>query len=209
MMDSKNKANQKTNREIFWAGLFKQNPVFVIMLGMCSTLAITVSLENSLGMGISTLFVLVISNILISSLRKWIPDKVRMPVFVVIIATSVTVVSMMMEAYAPSLFSRLGIYVPLIVVNCIIMARAEAFAYKNSVGKSLIDGTAMGLGFLAALSLIGILREILGTSKLTLLGHTLLKTPMPVMNMMILPPGAYLVLGLLLALFRKLEKKGA
>jgi electron transport complex protein RnfE len=206
-----NATDKTTRREIFWLGVFRQNPTFVIMLGLCSTLAVTVSLENSLGMGLATLFVLVTSNLLISSLRNLIPDKVRMPIFVVVIASSVTIISMFMEAHTPSLFQRLGIYVPLIVVNCIIMGRAEAFAYKNSVIDSIVDGAAMGLGFTLALSLIGIIRQLLGTGKFTFLGHTIFNTHTPVINMMILPPGAYLVMGLLLAIFKKVgsRKRGA
>jgi electron transport complex protein RnfE len=195
-------ATNNPSSELFLKGMFKQNPVFVIMLGMCSTLAITTSLENALGMGLATLFVLVASNTLIASIRHITPEKVRMPVFIVVIATFVTVAALLMEAYVPSLFVRLGIYVPLIVVNCIIMGRAEAFAYKNRVGKSAIDGLAMGLGFCGALCLIGGIREILGTSKLVFLGHTLVKTHLAGIGMMVLPPGAYLVLGLLLVTFK-------
>jgi electron transport complex protein RnfE len=199
--------NNFTKMQIFLRGLISQNPTFVIVLGMCPTLAITVSLENALGMGIATLFVLVVSNLLISSLRNFIPNKVRIPLFVIIIATFVTITSLFMEAFSPDLFARLGIYVPLIVVNCIIMGRAEAFAYKNSVGKSVFDGFGMGLGFTGAICLIGTIREILGTSKLILFGHTLFTTPSASFNYMLLPPGAYLVMGLLLVTFRRVGRK--
>jgi electron transport complex protein RnfE len=199
--------NNLTKLAIFLRGLIKQNPSFVLILGMCPTLAVTVSLENALGMGLATLFVLVASNMLISSLRNFIPTKVRIPIFIVIIATFVTIVSLLMEAYAPGLFTRLGIYVPLIVVNCIIMGRAEAFAYRNSVQKSVIDGLGMGAGFTLALVLIGSLRELLGTSKIVFLGHILLNTHSATVNILILPPGAYLIMGLLLSLFRVVGKK--
>ncbi|MFH1510189.1 MAG: electron transport complex subunit RsxE [Candidatus Woesearchaeota archaeon] len=189
--------------QIFLKGIISRNPVFVIMLGLCSTLAITTSLENALGMSVATIFVLVASNVLISSLRNLVPSKVRMPIFVVIIATFVTVASLVMEAYSPSLYDRLGIYVPLIVVNCIIMARAEAFAYKNSVPKSLLDGLGMGIGFGLAICLIAVIREILGTAKLSLLGHAI-SLGTPGIGLFLLPPGAYLVMGLLIVLFKKL-----
>lgn len=199
--------NNLTKAAVFLRGIIRQNPAFVLILGMCPTLAITTSLENSLGMGLATLFVLVASNLLVSSLRNFIPNKVRIPIFVVIIATFVTVVSLIMEAYTPALFVRLGIYVPLIVVNCIIMGRAEAFASRNPVGRSIIDGLGMGTGFTLALILIGSIREILGTSKIVFLGHTLISTPSASFGLMVLPPGAYLVMGLLLGLFRIIGRK--
>jgi electron transport complex protein RnfE len=194
--------NSLTRMGIVLRGILKQNPTFVLILGMCPTLAVTISIENALGMGLATLFVLVASNILISSLRNHIPNRVRIPIFIVVIATFVTVVSMVMEAYSPNLFARLGIYVPLIVVNCIIMGRAEAYAYRNPVGRSAIDGLGMGAGFTLALLLIGAIREILGTGKLVFLGQTLLDTHAASVNLMILPPGAYLIMALLLGLFR-------
>ena len=184
-------------------GIFRKNPAFVLILGMCPTLAVTISIENALGMGLATLFVLVASNILISSLRSLIPSKVRIPVFIVIIATFVTIISFLMEAFAPALFASLGIYVPLIVVNCIIMGRAEAFAYKNKVTKSFMDGLGMGVGFTLALILIGAIREILGAGSVTFMGNTLFATSIPAVGLMLLPPGAYLVMGLLLAMFRR------
>jgi electron transport complex protein RnfE len=193
--------------QIFLNGIISQNPTFVIVLGMCPTLAITVSLENAVGMGLATMFVLVFSNLLISSMRNMIPDKVRIPLFVVIIATFVTIISMFMEAYTPDLFSRLGIYIPLIVVNCIIMGRAEAYAYKNAVFSSVVDGLGMGVGFTAALALIGSLRELLGSSKITFLGHTLLNTHASSIGMMLLAPGGYLLMGLLLVTFRTIGKR--
>jgi electron transport complex protein RnfE len=186
-------------------GIVKQNPAFVLLLGMCPTLAVTVSIENALGMGLATLFVLVSSNILISSIRSLVPDKVRIPIFIVVIATFVTIVSLIMEAFTPSLFARLGIYVPLIVVNCIIMGRAEAYAYRNPVGKSALDGLGMGTGFTLALILIGGIREILGTGKVVFLGTTLLDTHAATVNLMVLPPGAYLIMALLLVVFRRFK----
>jgi electron transport complex protein RnfE len=187
----------------FLNGIISQNPTFVILLGMCPTLAITVSLENAIGMGIATIFVLVFSNILVSSVRAIVPDKVRIPIFVVIIATFVTVVSMFVEAFAPSLFTALGIYLPLIVVNCIIMGRAEAYAYRNSVLNSAIDGLGMGAGFTLALMLIGSIREFVGTSRIVLFGSTIFSAPVPGVGLLLLAPGGYLVMGLLLVAFRK------
>lgn len=186
--------------QIFWNGVFTRNPVFVIMLGLCSTLAITTSLGNAIGMGAATIFVLLASNVLISSLRSFVPARVRMPIFVVIIATFVTVASLVMEAFFPALHDALGIYIPLIVVNCVIMARAEAFAYKNSVFRSFVDALGMGFGFALAICLIAVIREALGSGRIGLLG---LSFGTPAVGFFVLPPGAYLVMGLLIVLFKK------
>lgn len=180
-------------------GIVKENPIFVQLLGMCPTLAVTTSMENGLGMGLATTAVLAMSNLLISILRKAVPNKIRIPIFVVIIATFVTIVEMFMEAYMGALYSALGLFIPLIVVNCIILARAESFASINGPIDSLFDGIGMGLGFTLSLSILGFVREILGTGRLVLFGTRLLDLPIPSTITMILPPGAFLVLGLLIA----------
>ena len=192
-------------------GLFKENPTFCLVLGLCPTLAVSTSLDNAIGMGAAATFVLLGSNIMISAMRKKTPDQIRMPIFIVVIASFVTIASLIMQAYTPALNKALGIYVPLIVVNCIIMARAEAFACKNNVIKSALDGIGMGIGFTMALSLIGIIREILGTGSLKLFGINLFSVPIEPAMVFILAPGALLLMGLLLALFahirnRKYEK---
>ena len=148
--------------ERLYNGIIKENPTFVLMLGMCPTLAVTTSAMNGLGMGLTTTVVLVMSNLIISALRKMIPDKVRIPAFIVIVASLVTVVELLLEGNLPSLYETLGIYIPLIVVNCIILGRAEAFASKNSIGLSIFDGIGMGLGFTIGLTCIGIFREWIG-----------------------------------------------
>lgn len=181
-------------------GIVKENPIFVQLLGMCPTLAVTTSMENGIGMGLATTAVLAMSNLLISLIRKLVPEKIRIPIFVVIIATFVTIVEMFMEAYMGALYSALGLFIPLIVVNCIILARAESFASVNGPIDSLFDGIGMGLGFTLSLSILGLVREILGTGSLILFGKTLFSLPIPPTITMILPPGAFLVLGLLIAL---------
>lgn len=188
-------------------GLVKENPTFVQLLGMCPTLAVTTSMQNGLGMGLATTAVLAMSNLLISLLRKVVPNKIRIPIFVVIIATFVSMVEMALEAYVQPLYQALGLFIPLIVVNCIILARAEAFASLNAPADSFLDGVGMGLGFTLSLSLLGLVREILGTGGLVLFGKQLFSIPMPNTIAMILPPGAFLVLGLLIALKNHLTQK--
>ena len=188
-------------------GLIKENPTFVLMLGMCPTLAVTTSAINGAGMGLATTFVLVMSNMLISMLRKIIPDSVRMPAFIVVVATFVTVVQFVLEGFVPSLYSALGVFIPLIVVNCIILGRAESFASKNTPIKSAVDGIGMGLGFTLALTALGIVREILGNG--TLFGMSLFGASYQPALLFILPPGAFLTLGFLMALFNKVVKKKA
>ena len=184
-------------------GLIDENPTFVQALGMCSTLAVTTSLKNGIGMGLSTTAVLILSNILISLLRRVIPKKIRIAAYVVIIAAFVSIVDMLLKAYFPSLSNALGIFIPLIVVNCIILARAEAFASKNGVLKSAADGLGMGLGFTAALSVISAIREILGNG--TILDISLgIKNPAIIM---ILPPGGFLTLGIILGLINVIAEK--
>lgn len=184
-------------------GLIDENPTFVQLIGMCPTLAVTTSLINGIGMGLSATVVLVFSNIFVSLLRKFIPSKVRIASYVVIIATFVTMVELLLKAYLPSLSSSLGIFIPLIVVNCIILARAEAFASKNGVVKSALDGLGMGLGFTLALSIISAVREILGNG-------TILDIPLGISSpatVMILPPGGFLALGLILGIINIIREK--
>ncbi len=185
--------------QLFTQGIFSKNPVFFLVLGLCPTLAVTTSLENGIGMGLSALFVLTFSNAFISIIKGYIPEKIRIPIQIVIIATFVTIISMLMEAYFPDIFRRLGIYVPLIVVNCIILARADSFARKNPVNDSILDGIGMGIGFTLALMVIGMIREILGTAQIAILGSTIISLPFEKMMIMILPPGALLTIGLILA----------
>lgn len=184
-------------------GLIKENPIFVLILGMCPTLATTSSAINGMGMGLATLFVLVGSNVAVSLLKNVIPDQVRIPAYVVVIATFVSVVQMSMEAYTPALYESLGIFIPLIVVNCIVLGRAEAFASKNSVFASMLDGLGMGLGFTFALTLLGIVREILGTGKVFGIG---LFPESYGMLIFVLAPGAFIALGYLIAIMNKLKK---
>lgn len=191
----------------FFKGLFKENPVFCIVLGLCPTLAVSTSLDNAIGMGGAVIFVLLFSNIFISAIRKKVPDKIRIPIYIVIIASFVTIAALIMEAYLPALNKALGIYVPLIVVNCIIMGRAEAFAGKNNTWKSALDGLGMGIGFTMSISLISIIREILGTGSLKLFGINLLSVPIKPVMVFILAPGALLLMGLLLALFAFIRNK--
>lgn len=195
--------NQQSNLKIFMNGILKENPTFVLVLGMCPTLATTTSAINGMSMGLATTFVLFGSNVVISLLKNLIPDKVRIPAFIVVIATFVTVVELVMQAYVPTLFESLGIFIPLIVVNCIVLGRAEAFASKNSVGKSALDGLGMGLGFTFALTLLGTVRELLGTGKA--FGFTIYNEQYG-MLLFVLAPGAFIALGYLIALMNKLQK---
>jgi electron transport complex protein RnfE len=189
----------------FLKGIIKENPTFVLLLGLCPTLAVSVSLQNAIGMGIAATFVLAGSNLIISLLRKGIPEKIRIPCFIVVIATFVTITEMLMKAYAPALNRALGIYVPLIVVNCIVLGRAEAFASKSKAAASLIDGLGMGVGFTLALILISALRELFGSGML--LQKAILPGFCPI-AMLVAPSGALLVIGLLLGLFNLISKKG-
>jgi len=188
----------------FLRGIIKENPTFVLVLGLCPTLAVSVSVINGIGMGIAATFVLLGSNIIIAMLKNIIPDRVRIPCYIVVIATFVTINEMVMKAYSPALNRALGIYVPLIVVNCIVLGRAEAYASKNSVVNSLFDGLGMGVGFTLALILISAIREFLGAGKL--LGHTVIKGFQPAF-VLGMPSGALLVIGLLLGFFNVLKSK--
>ena len=184
-------------------GLVRENPTFVLMLGMCPTLAVTTSTINGVGMGLTTTAVLIMSNMIISMLRKVIPDGVRIPAFIVIIASFVTIVELCLEAYIPTLYEALGLYIPLIVVNCIILGRAESFASKDRVIYSIFDGLGMGLGFTLGLTCIGIVREILGNG--TVFGFTVLPESYEPFTIFILAPGAFLVLAFLVALMNKIK----
>lgn len=195
----------KTPVERLYNGIVRENPTFVLMLGMCPTLAVTTSATNGLGMGLATTVVLVMSNMLISMLRKVIPDGVRMPAYIVIVASFVTVVQMLLQAYVTSLYDALGIYIPLIVVNCIILGRAESYASKNKVIPSIFDGLGMGLGFTIGLTSIGIVRELIGTGKIFNL--QILPKSYEGVSIFILAPGAFLVLAFLCAAQNKFRQK--
>lgn len=189
--------------EIIKNGLFIENPTFVQVLGLCPTLAVTTSSENGLGMGLAATAVLMGSNMAISAIRKIIPDEIRIPAFIVVIAGFVTVIQLLISAYAPSLNKSLGIFIPLIVVNCIILARAEAFAFKNGVIESFADGLGMGLGFTLGLTFIGSIRELLGNG--TVFGHVIMPSCYDPALLMILAPGGFITLGILIALFRQAQ----
>ena len=185
-------------------GLIKENPTFVLLLGMCPTLGTTTSSINGMGMGLATTFVLICSNVVISLVKNLIPDKVRIPAFIVIIATFVSIIEMCMQAYVPDLYESLGLFIPLIVVNCIVLGRAESFAAKNNPFDSLLDGLGMGLGFTLALTLLGAIRELLGTGKI----FNLTCFPDHYGSLVfVLAPGGFLVLGFLIALINRLKTK--
>ena len=191
------------NMKVLMNGVIKENPTFVLLLGMCPTLGTTSSALNGMSMGLANMFVLICSNMVISALKNLIPDMVRIPAFIVVIATFVTVVQMCMEAFVPALYASLGLFIPLIVVNCIVLGRAEAFAAKNGVIPSALDGLGMGLGFTLALTLLGAVRELLGTGKLFSI------TLMPEQYgslIFVLAPGAFIALGYLIAIVNKLRK---
>lgn len=194
-----------STKENFLKGLVRENPVLVLLLGCCPTLGVTSSASNAIGMGLATLFVLVMSNLVISLVKNVIPDKVRIPSFIVIIAAFVTVVQLLMEAYTPALFEQLGLFIPLIVVNCIVLGRAEAFASRYSVGASVVDGLGMGLGFTLALLLLGSAREVLGS----LSWFGLKFSESDGMLVFVLAPGAFITLGFIIAIMNGLKKKKA
>lgn len=189
--------------KVLMNGIIKENPTFVLLLGMCPTLGTTSSALNGMSMGLATTFVLICSNMVISLIKNLIPDTVRIPAFIVVIASFVTVLQMMMQAFAPEIYASLGLFIPLIVVNCIILGRAEAFASKNGVVSSFFDGLGMGIGFTLALTVLGALRELLGTGKL--FGMTLWNEEYG-MLMFVLAPGAFIVLGYLIAIVNKIRK---
>jgi electron transport complex protein RnfE len=189
----------------FVKGIVRANPTFILLLGLCPTLAVSTSLDNAVGMTAAFLFVLLSSNIIVSLIRNYVPDRVRIPVFIVIIATLVTIVDLMLQGFVPALSKSLGMYIPLIVVNCIILGRAEAFASKNGISDSVADALGMGVGFGLAILLISFIRQLLGTGELDLFGHSLFTIPGLSDNpaaIFMLPMGAFFVIGTLLALFR-------
>lgn len=191
------------NLKVLMNGIIKENPTFVLLLGMCPTLGTTSSAINGMSMGLATMFVLICSNIVISAIKNLIPDMVRIPSYIVVIASFVTLLQMVMQAFVPALYATLGLFIPLIVVNCIVLGRAEAFAAKNNPLSSLFDGIGMGLGFTLGLTLLGAMRELLGTGKifgLTLFGEEY------GMLLFVLAPGAFIALGYLIALVNKLKK---
>lgn len=189
--------------ERIYNGIVKENPTFILVLGMCPTLAVTTSVSNAIGMGLSTMVVLVFSNLLISMLRKVIPDQVRIPAYIVVIASLVTVVELLLKAFIPSVYAALGLYIPLIVVNCIILGRAESFAGKSTPVLSAFDGIGMGLGFTIALSLIGLFRELIGAG--TILGMQIMPSGYQPVSIFVRAPGAFIVLGLLIAALNALN----
>ena len=192
-----------SNFKTFTSGIIKNNPVFVLMLGMCPTLGTTTSAINGLGMGTATMFVLIMSNMIISLIKNFIPGKIRIPAFIVVIASLVTVVQLIMQAYVPDLYNSLGVFIPLIVVNCIILGRAEAFASKNGILSSMMDGAGIGLGFTMSLTIIGTVRELLGSY--SIFGMKLAENDG--ILIFVLAPGAFLVLGYLMIIFNKLTAK--
>lgn len=194
--------NQWTN---FTKGFIKENPVLVLLLGMCPTLGVTTSAINGIGMGLATTFVLIMSNVIISLIKNFIPSSVRIPAFIVVIASFVTVVDLSMKAYIPDLHAQLGLFIPLIVVNCIVLGRAEAFASKNNVFSSFIDGLSMGLGFTFALGLLGSIREILGGG--AIFDQKFIPAEMDGILVFVLAPGAFIALGYLIALVNSFKKK--
>ncbi len=193
------------NLKFFSEGLIKNNPVFVLILGACPTLAVTTSAVNGIGMGAATTFVLVSSNVLIAALKNVIPDKVRIAAFIVIIATFVTIIDMVMKAFTPDLYSSLGIFIPLIVVNCIILGRAEAFAQKNRIIPSLLDGLGMGIGFMLAITILASIREVLGNG--SIFNIKLVGDNTSTILLFILPPGAFITYGYLIAIMNKLKSR--
>lgn len=197
------------NLKVLASGIIKNNPTFVLVLGMCPTLGTTTSAENGFGMGVATMAVLILSNLVISLIKNLIPDKVRIPAFIVVIASFVTIISMLMQAYVPALYASLGVFIPLIVVNCIIFARAESFAFKNKPLPALMDGLGMGLGFTLAITLLSSIRELIGNG--TLFGVQIMAESYQPMAIATQAPGGFIVLGFLLALVgvitRKADKK--
>lgn len=189
--------------QLITRGILKENPTFVLILGMCPTLGVTSTAINGMGMGVATMAVLILSNMAISLIKNLIPSKVRIPAFIVVIASFVTIIEMLMKAYIPALYASLGVFIPLIVVNCIILGRAEAFASKNGVLDSALDGVGIGLGFTLSLTAIGAVREILGSG--AIFGVTFASDVMPLL--FILAPGGFLVLGYLMVVFNKIAKR--
>lgn len=197
----------KINFKEISRGIFKENPTFVLFLGLCPTLGVTTSAVNGIAMGLATLFVLILSNVIISMIKNLIPSKIRIPAYIMVIATLVTVLELSMKAYFPSLYEVLGIFIPLIVVNCIILGRAESYASKNSILNSMFDGIGNGLGFTLSLTVIGSIREILGSGKL--FGLSMVDKLFDPAMIFILPPGAFITIGVLVAIINKYKQKGS
>lgn len=197
-------ATALTTKQNFLKGIIKENPVFVMLLGMCPTLGVTSSAYNGLGMGVATLFVLLMSNVVVSLVKSQIPAKVRIPAFIIIIASFVTIVEMVLEAFIPFLYEQLGIFIPLIVVNCLILGRAEAFASKNNLASSAIDAIGMGIGFTIALTTLGLTREILGNG--SIFNFKMVSEDASTLILFILPPGAFIALAYLSAVFNRITK---
>ena len=195
--------NKKVSLDNLTRGIFRENPTLVMLLGMCPTLGVSTSAENGFGMGMATMFVLILSNTMISMFKNFIPDRVRIPCYIVIIASFVTVIEMLMAAWLPTLYTALGIYIPLIVVNCIILGRAEAFASKNNVWQSVLDGIGMGIGFTMSLTVLGSIREILGAG--SIFGYPLFGTEPKSLLLFIMPPGAFIALAFMIIGFNKLR----
>lgn len=200
------KKKRLTPKQNLIKGLFKENPTFVLVLGMCPTLGVTTSLENALGMGLSVVFVLILTNAVIASIRNIVPSEIRIPVYIVVIALVVTLIEWLLAAFIPSLYSALGIYLPLIVVNCIILGRAEAYASDNTVFDSIFDGMGMGLGFTLGLSTLGLTRELLGTGSVSILGITFFESSLGA-TFLTASPGAFLTLGLLIGIINTVRIK--
>lgn len=194
-----------SNLKFLTNGFLKENPTFVLVLGTCPALAVTTSAVNGLGMGAATTFVLIFSNLMIAALKNFIPDKVRIPAFIVVIATFVTIVDLVMQAYVPDLYKALGVFIPLIVVNCIILGRAEAFAQKNAVFPAILDGIGMGIGFTLAITLMGSIREILGSG--SIFGVKFLAENAKTVLIFIMPPGAFITYGYLIAIVNRIKAK--
>ena len=195
--------SKNNNWLIFSRGLFKENPAFVMLLGMCPTLGVSTSALNGLGMGLATTFVLGLSNLVVAMVKNLIPDKVRIPAFIVIIASFVTIVGMLMAGYLPALHAKLGLFIPLIVVNCIVLGRAESFASKNKMFQSLLDGIGMGLGFTLALIILGSIREALGNG--SIFDYKFIGENASTILLFVMPPGAFLALGYIIAISKKLN----
>lgn len=200
-------AKETDQKQHFFKGIIKENPVFVMLLGMCPTLGVTSSAVNGLGMGVATLFVLLMSNIVVSLVKTQIPAKVRIPAFIIIIASFVTIVEMVLEAFIPVLYEQLGIFIPLIVVNCLILGRAEAFASRNTIYSSIIDAMGMGLGFTLALTILGSFREILGNG--SIFDFKFVPDSANTFILFILPPGAFIALAYLTVIFNRTTKKAS
>ena len=200
-------ANTLDHKQNFLKGIIKENPVFVMLLGMCPTLGVTSSAFNGLGMGVATLFVLLMSNIVVSLIKTQVPNKVRIPAFIIIIASFVTIVEMVLEAFIPFLYEQLGIFIPLIVVNCLILGRAESFASKNNLLASIVDALGMGVGFVIALTALGAAREILGNG--SIFEFKFVSEDASTFILFILPPGAFIALAYLAVMFNKMTQKTA